>query len=823
VKFYQKRRINFFKEGIGFRSLQSLITYYSGCEEMCEPHPPYPHGVTTSLNNPPAFHVICNEIDVKQPKQHRNRHVHQIYRNRSKNAELHDIIIKANTNNLVLNSDKGTQEKLTTLWMYGNNMVTPVPKLAPATRPVMLIPAPANLPTHRGVMMSTQQALPPLLSPSHTHALTAYRGYTLPYMRASSMPIIYAPPPTPGSMPGTFRTAKSSKSTEARRKRRVAQLLRSGKTDEKRKQRRKSDADVIDGNPSFQYTGLDRAIADNFLARQERSQPANRMDYTSSSGGSETYGRTDPTRSSSKTKIVCRDVVMYYNNNLQSSSSSSSFKFDLDITPSPAVRLLPISPKISAISSSLSELPKELSSYSLSLRRSQLGRSFPRFIVAVAFLRPRTSKNAELHDIIIKANTNNLVLNSDKGTQEKLTTLWMYGNNMVTPVPKLAPATRPVMLIPAPANLPTHRGVMMSTQQALPPLLSPSHTHALTAYRGYTLPYMRASSMPIIYAPPPTPGSMPGTFRTAKSSKSTEARRKRRVAQLLRSGKTDEKRKQRRKSDADVIDGNPSFQYTGLDRAIADNFLARQERSQPANRMDYTSSSGGSETYGRTDPTRSSSKTKIVCRDVVMYYNNNLQSSSSSSSFKFDLDITPSPAVRLLPISPKISAISSSLSELPKELSSYSLSLRRSQLGRSFPRFIVAVAFLRPRTTDINRFGSYKETSNFLQFSCGYGRGGVQFSWIQFDCGFCDKKFRTRSYNSSSRSELITTTALFLHRGLETLKVIESIFLFKLALIVALFHFHLGLMITGYELRQYILPIGAKAFDQGSFRSIPEY
>ncbi|KAL9882694.1 uncharacterized protein ACN427_010389 isoform 1-T2 [Glossina fuscipes fuscipes] len=229
---------------------------------------------------------------------------------RSKNAELHDIIIKANTNNLVLNSDKGTQEKLTTLWMYGNNMVTPVPKLAPATRPVMLIPAPANLPTHRGVMMSTQQALPPLLSPSHTHALTAYRGYTLPYMRASSMPIIYAPPPTPGSMPGTFRTAKSSKSTEARRKRRVAQLLRSGKTDEKRKQRRKSDADVIDGNPSFQYTGLDRAIADNFLARQERSQPANRMDYTSSSGGSETYGRTDPTRSSSKTKIVCRDVVM---------------------------------------------------------------------------------------------------------------------------------------------------------------------------------------------------------------------------------------------------------------------------------------------------------------------------------------------------------------------------------------------------------------------------------------------------------------------------------------------------------------------------------
>uniref|UniRef100_A0A1B0AK53 Uncharacterized protein n=1 Tax=Glossina pallidipes TaxID=7398 RepID=A0A1B0AK53_GLOPL len=228
----------------------------------------------------------------------------------SKNAELHDIIVKANTNNLVLNSDKGTQEKLTTLWMYGNNMVTPVPKLAPATRPVMLIPAPANLPAHRGVMMSTQQALPPLLSPSHTHALTAYRGYTLPYMRASSMPIIYAPPPTPGSMPGTFRTAKSSKSTEARRKRRVAQLLRSSKTDDKRKQRRKSDADVIDGNPSFQYTGLDRAIADNFLARQERTQPVNRMDYTSSSGGSETYGRTDPTRSSSKTKIVCRDVVM---------------------------------------------------------------------------------------------------------------------------------------------------------------------------------------------------------------------------------------------------------------------------------------------------------------------------------------------------------------------------------------------------------------------------------------------------------------------------------------------------------------------------------
>lgn len=139
--------------------------------------------------------------------------------------------------------------------------------------------------------------------------MAAYRGMTLPYMRTASMPVIYAPPP--GSMPGTYRTHKSSKSNDTRKKRRAAgQVLRSGKTNADRRQRRKSDNDVVDGNPSFQYHGLDRAIADNFLARQEQSHAGSHLDYSSSSGASDTYGNTAASRASSKTKIVCRDVVM---------------------------------------------------------------------------------------------------------------------------------------------------------------------------------------------------------------------------------------------------------------------------------------------------------------------------------------------------------------------------------------------------------------------------------------------------------------------------------------------------------------------------------
>lgn len=166
---------------------------------------------------------------------------------------------------------------------------------------------------------------PPTMAPAMPPA--AYRGgMTLPMMRTASMPVIYGPPPQalyPASMPaasvtGTYRTQRSTKSVDARKKRRAAaQLLRSGKSDANRRQRRKSDADVNDGNPSFQYTGLDRAIADNFLARQEQQTHVGHVDYSSSSGASDTYGQSTtmmngngPSRASSKTKIVCRDVVM---------------------------------------------------------------------------------------------------------------------------------------------------------------------------------------------------------------------------------------------------------------------------------------------------------------------------------------------------------------------------------------------------------------------------------------------------------------------------------------------------------------------------------
>lgn len=166
--------------------------------------------------------------------------------------------------------------------------------------------------------MMPQPMLPP--PPTHRPPMAAYRGMTLPYMRTASMPVIYGPPPhhiassMPASMSGTYRTQRSAKSVDNRKKRKAAgQILRSGKSEANRRQRRKSDADVIDGNPSFQYTGLDRAMADNFLARQEQTQVGH-VDYSSSSGASDTYGQTTtgmgPSRASSKTKIVCRDVVM---------------------------------------------------------------------------------------------------------------------------------------------------------------------------------------------------------------------------------------------------------------------------------------------------------------------------------------------------------------------------------------------------------------------------------------------------------------------------------------------------------------------------------
>lgn len=109
----------------------------------------------------------------------------------------------------------------------------------------------------------------------------------------------------PASLSGTYRTHKSTKSAEMNGQRR---RRRAGKSDANRRQRRKSEADVLDGGaPNFQYTGLDRAIADSFLARQEQSQAgSSHVDY-SSSASSDLYGGQ---RSSSKTKIVCRDVVM---------------------------------------------------------------------------------------------------------------------------------------------------------------------------------------------------------------------------------------------------------------------------------------------------------------------------------------------------------------------------------------------------------------------------------------------------------------------------------------------------------------------------------
>lgn len=134
-----------------------------------------------------------------------------------------------------------------------------------------------------------------------------YRGMTLPYMRPGSM--VYA---HPASLTGTYRTHKSTKSAEMNGQRR---RRRAGKSDANRRQRRKSEADVLDGAPNFQYTGLDRAIADSFLARQEQSQTGSHIDYSSStsSANSDAYGQQAPgngSRASSKTKIVCRDVVM---------------------------------------------------------------------------------------------------------------------------------------------------------------------------------------------------------------------------------------------------------------------------------------------------------------------------------------------------------------------------------------------------------------------------------------------------------------------------------------------------------------------------------
>ncbi|XP_043949172.1 adhesion G protein-coupled receptor B1 isoform X2 [Drosophila biarmipes] len=202
-------------------------------------------------------------------------------------------------------TEKVNSEKLAAMWMYATKMGTLPPpsvrKLTPPSRQIMLIPSTAG----SGIAPPPPTRLPPpppvagLLVPVAPLPLQ-YRGMTLPYMRPGPGSVLYA---HPASLSGTYRTHKSTKSAEINGQRR---RRRAGKSDANRRQRRKSEADVLDGAPNFQYTGLDRAIADSFLARQEQSQAGSHIDY-SSSASSDLYGGQ---RASSKTKIVCRDVVM---------------------------------------------------------------------------------------------------------------------------------------------------------------------------------------------------------------------------------------------------------------------------------------------------------------------------------------------------------------------------------------------------------------------------------------------------------------------------------------------------------------------------------
>ncbi|XP_034119390.1 uncharacterized protein LOC132797238 [Drosophila nasuta] len=249
---------------------------------------------------------------------------------KSQHSELRDVIIKSNGSGMVLDqqkvdqyikamslngSEKVNNEKLAAMWMYAAHMGSLPPptvrKLTPPSRSIMLIPATAA--AGNGMPPPPPTRLPPAPPGMGAGMLLPvppppqYRGMTLPpYMRPSSM--LYA---HPASLTGTYRTHKSTKSAEMNGQRR---RRRAGKSDANRRQRRKSEADVLDGAPNFQYTGLDRAIADSFLARQEQSQAGSHIDYSSStsSANSDAYGNQTAagSRPSSKSKIVCRDVVM---------------------------------------------------------------------------------------------------------------------------------------------------------------------------------------------------------------------------------------------------------------------------------------------------------------------------------------------------------------------------------------------------------------------------------------------------------------------------------------------------------------------------------
>ncbi|XP_017060529.1 uncharacterized protein LOC108100921 [Drosophila ficusphila] len=241
---------------------------------------------------------------------------------KSEHSELRDIIIKSNASGIALDQQKVDQyikamslngnekvntEKLAAMWMYATQMGSLPPpsvrKLTPPSRQIMLIPSTAG----SGMAPPPPTRMPPPPPGSGAGLLLPvpplppqYRGMTLPYMRPGPGSVLYA---HPSSLSGTYRTHKSTKSAEINGQRR---RRRAGKSDANRRQRRKSEADVLDGAPNFQYTGLDRAIADSFLARQEQSQAGSHVDY-SSSASSDLYGGR---RASSKTKIVCRDVVM---------------------------------------------------------------------------------------------------------------------------------------------------------------------------------------------------------------------------------------------------------------------------------------------------------------------------------------------------------------------------------------------------------------------------------------------------------------------------------------------------------------------------------
>ncbi|KAH8394409.1 hypothetical protein KR222_004833, partial [Zaprionus bogoriensis] len=268
---------------------------------------------------------------------------------RSQHSELRDVIIKSSASGIALDQHKVDQyikamslsgsekvsselysvalhlysltlptllhhtqvnnEKLAAMWMYATHMPHSARKVTPPSRSIMLIPATAGASGNGLPPPPPPTRLPPPVPPAGMLLPVPppqYRGMTLPYMRPGS--VLYA---HPASLTGTYRTHKSTKSAEMNGQRR---RRRAGKSDANRRQRRKSEADVIDGAPNFQYTGLDRAIADSFLARQEQSQAGSHIDYSSStsSANSDAYGQqaANGSRASSKAKIVCRDVVM---------------------------------------------------------------------------------------------------------------------------------------------------------------------------------------------------------------------------------------------------------------------------------------------------------------------------------------------------------------------------------------------------------------------------------------------------------------------------------------------------------------------------------